>query len=112
MRWQHSAIFVGCFFLSQSCDLLSNRVTTTIHFTTTSCNHQTRTTCVQENKVTFFFPFDRSLLYGAVLEKVKSTNPKEQKEQKEKGGQTKEKGGKEKGGQQKGKFAQPTCKYL
>ncbi|XP_039193388.1 cilia- and flagella-associated protein 46 isoform X2 [Crotalus tigris] len=51
---------------------------------------------------------DRSLLYGAVLEKVKSTNPKEQKEQKEKGGQTKEKGGKEKGGQQKGKFGQPT----
>ncbi|XP_034292423.1 cilia- and flagella-associated protein 46 isoform X1 [Pantherophis guttatus] len=45
---------------------------------------------------------DRSLLYGAVLEKVKSTNPKEQKEHQ------KEKGGKEKGGQQKGKFAQPT----
>ncbi|KAG8135457.1 hypothetical protein E2320_008476, partial [Naja naja] len=34
---------------------------------------------------------DRSLLYGAVLEKVKSTNPKEQKEQKEKGGHQKEK---------------------
>ncbi|XP_044276023.1 cilia- and flagella-associated protein 46 [Varanus komodoensis] len=52
---------------------------------------------------------DRSLLYGAVLEKVKSTNPKEQKEQKEKGGQQKEKGGqKEKSGQQKGKPAQWT----
>ncbi|XP_063162642.1 cilia- and flagella-associated protein 46 [Candoia aspera] len=58
---------------------------------------------------------DRSFLYGAVLEKVKSTNLKEQKEQKEKSGQQKEKGGKEKGGQQKekggqqkGKSAQPT----
>ncbi|XP_013916051.1 PREDICTED: cilia- and flagella-associated protein 46 [Thamnophis sirtalis] len=51
---------------------------------------------------------DRSLLYGAVLEKVKPTNPKDQKEQKEKGGHLKEKGGKEKGGQQKGKFAQLT----
>ncbi|XP_048363031.1 LOW QUALITY PROTEIN: cilia- and flagella-associated protein 46 [Sphaerodactylus townsendi] len=39
---------------------------------------------------------DRSLLYGAVLEKVKLTNPKEQREQKEKGGQ------------HKGKPAQPT----
>ncbi|XP_066477527.1 cilia- and flagella-associated protein 46 [Tiliqua scincoides] len=46
---------------------------------------------------------DRSLLYGALLEKVKLTNPKEQKEQKEKGGQQKEKGG-----QQKGKPVQPT----
>ncbi|XP_070608537.1 cilia- and flagella-associated protein 46 isoform X2 [Erythrolamprus reginae] len=50
---------------------------------------------------------DRSLLYGAVLEKVRPTNLKEQKEQKEKGGLQKEKGGKEKGGQQKGKFGQP-----
>ncbi|XP_060097359.1 cilia- and flagella-associated protein 46 [Heteronotia binoei] len=53
---------------------------------------------------------DRSLLYGAVVEKVKSTNPKDLREQKEKGGQQKEKSGKqkEKGGQQKGKPAQPT----
>ncbi|XP_077206307.1 cilia- and flagella-associated protein 46 isoform X2 [Paroedura picta] len=53
---------------------------------------------------------DRSLLYGAVLEKVKLTNPKELREQKDKGGQQKEKSGqqKEKAGQQKGKPAQPT----
>nr|XP_056706458.1 cilia- and flagella-associated protein 46 [Euleptes europaea] len=51
---------------------------------------------------------DRSLLYGAVLEKVKLTNSS--REQKEKGGQQKEKVGqqKEKGGQQKGKASQPT----
>ncbi|XP_061491602.1 cilia- and flagella-associated protein 46 isoform X1 [Rhineura floridana] len=60
---------------------------------------------------------DRSLLYGAVLEKVRSASPKEQREHKEKGGQKKEKGGqqkeksgqqKEKGGQQKGKPVQMT----
>ncbi|XP_062832185.1 cilia- and flagella-associated protein 46 isoform X4 [Anolis carolinensis] len=59
---------------------------------------------------------DRSLLYGAILEKVKPPNPKDQKEQKDKSGQPKEKGGqqkekighqKEKGGQQKGKAIQP-----
>ncbi|XP_034994598.2 cilia- and flagella-associated protein 46 isoform X1 [Zootoca vivipara] len=59
---------------------------------------------------------DRSFLYGALLEKMKLTSPKEQKDhkekekQKEKSGQQKEKSGqqKEKSGQQKGKTNQPT----
>ncbi|KAJ6668911.1 hypothetical protein lerEdw1_007720 [Lerista edwardsae] len=57
---------------------------------------------------------DRSLLYGAVIEKIKLPNPKDQKEKKEKGGHQKEKSGqqKEKSEQkkekQKGKPAQPT----
>uniref|UniRef100_A0ABM5G1E7 Cilia- and flagella-associated protein 46 isoform X2 n=1 Tax=Pogona vitticeps TaxID=103695 RepID=A0ABM5G1E7_9SAUR len=53
---------------------------------------------------------DRSLLYGALLQKIKSASPKEQKEQKEKTGHPKDKGGqqKEKSGQHKGKPLQPT----